>query len=480
MTSSDHSAIAYLVDGLKKQDHEVSIIESQCYRSLTPNIRTFQIGFSPDYERCEYIERLNRIVEENHIDVLMPTGEESKAVCERIDSINCKSILSTDSFVDFKMMSNKILFCKFINEIELENTVSPPIVADNNFIDNKKYILKDAFSVGGYKSYEIGLGSEFKVRDIVAPSFAQEYIENGEEFFIAGCAYKDSFDFVVYSGTSAITSRLDRHKDIEITMRSTIKKMLDFCRYQGFFGIDFIRKNDINYFLECNTRVTFGSACLNFLIDRKFIKIEKNDNDKLYSPVIEAINSGIVRALFIPRKYSVHGVRCSFIEPILWNLSCFLNGITPLISHEYGILRSDKNVFLFKEKIPEAKIQLLSIQDKTLYENIISSADHDKKIQRLVFIIIDTVLYYFVQSISSRKIVFPCHMNKNTVSFKDIVHIEVLCKILADKSGKTPVLWENISESSELSAFLKYKPESIMLVQKNLVYYIKKIFLFFK
>ena len=480
MTSSDHSAVAYLVDGLKKQDHEVAIIDSKYYRSLTPKIRRFQIDFSPDYERCEYIESLNRIVEENHIDVLMPTGEESKAICERIDSINCKSILSTDSFVDFNTMSNKILFCKFINEIELENTVSPHIVADNNFIDNKKYIIKDAFSVGGYKSYEIGLGSEFKVRDIVAPSFAQEYIENGEEFFIAGCAYKDSFDFVVYSGTSAITSTLDRHKEIEITMRPTIKKMLDFCRYQGFFGIDFIRKNDINYFLECNTRVTFGSACLHFLINSKLIKIEKNNKDKLYSPVIETIDSGIVRALFIPKKYTIHGVRCSIIEPMLWNLSCLLNGMTPLISHEYGILRSDKNVSLFKGKIPEAKIKLLSMQDKVLYENIISSADHDKKVKRLVFIMIDAVLYYFVQSISSKEIVFPCHMNKNAVSFKDSVHIEVLCKILAEKSGKASVLWENISESSELYAFLQYQPESIFQAQKNLVYYLKKIFLFFK
>jgi predicted ATP-grasp superfamily ATP-dependent carboligase len=226
---------------------------------------------SPRFNRDEYIQALTDIIEQEKIDLLIPTCEEVFYISEKLNELSKYCSVFAEKSDKLLSLHNKWQFINSINDSQIKtpktwlvNSLEKLKQQLTLINDIKKFVLKPVYSRFGSKTIII---SSFKgnIPNINIsqknPWILQEFIE-GSQFctysiakngkISAHTAYPTTFTAGI--GSSIAFENIDYPKVFD-----WISEYVKKNNYTGQIAFDFIETPDKEvYVIECNPRATSG------------------------------------------------------------------------------------------------------------------------------------------------------------------------------------------------------------------------------
>ncbi|GIW23022.1 MAG: hypothetical protein KatS3mg068_2029 [Candidatus Sericytochromatia bacterium] len=291
----------HLVRLLSKSNLNIFTVDS-IENNLCKNTRYVKQNFlspKPKQETEKYISFLNKIIQENNINFLIPTCEEVYYISKYIDKIYCEVFTSNIEILTRLHSKNK--FIKLLNEINIKcpktTLVQNKEDLYKHLINNDKFVLKPEFSrfasktiINDKKPQTISkINIDKKNKWVI-----QEFIE-GEQY----CSYTlarngnitahSSYPSKYFAGIGSTIyfENIKEDKILEI-----VSKIVKKLNYTGQISFDFIKSKNDNLFypIECNPRTTSGVVLFDkedniskaFFEDNVFIE-PKSNLKKMYA-----------------------------------------------------------------------------------------------------------------------------------------------------------------------------------------------------
>jgi glutathione synthase/RimK-type ligase-like ATP-grasp enzyme len=253
---------------LRKGGHEVYLAESLRFpitrfsKSIRHYIQVPQARFFPR----EYGNALTKIVREEHIDVFIPTCEETYYVAKVKDKLDC--FVWADSHETFDLLHNKWTFINYAQKIGLavpSTTLATSRERLMQILNSEgKVVLKPAYS--RFASETIIWNRGDVVPETARPTTNQPWVV---QQFIDGehwCTYSlaKNGKLLAYSaypsqerwgiGSSTVFEHVEN-----TSARDWVEKFVSELHFTGQISFDFIKADDGTlYPIECNPRLTSG------------------------------------------------------------------------------------------------------------------------------------------------------------------------------------------------------------------------------
>ncbi|NGX57638.1 MAG: hypothetical protein K940chlam3_00531 [Chlamydiae bacterium] len=221
---------------------------------------------SPRYYPDEFIEKLIQIIEENDIDLLIPTCEEIMYISGHLESFPKSCQVFCSSFDIIHELHSKWLFNQKVESIGL--TVPKTQLVRNQEDLNRvdiapPYVLKATYSRAcqNLVLVEPNTNQPHIAFEPYNPWVAQKWID-GEKY----CTYSVVHNGKIHAqaiypvrftvdGSSCITFEAIRHEKIF----EWVTHFMEATKFTGQVAFDFIQQNDGSlYAIECNPRATHG------------------------------------------------------------------------------------------------------------------------------------------------------------------------------------------------------------------------------
>ncbi len=232
---------------------------------------------SPRFHPDEFIDDLNTIIEKHHIDMLIPTCEETIYISCGLDKFPEACEVFCEPFSLLNTLHSKWLFMQKLKELGFD-APETTLIQNRQDLENLKlpysYALKATYSRACQKIMKVDPGSptpDIHI-DSYNPWIAQKWIEGTKycTYSIAkkGKIYAHSMYPVGFTleGSSCITFEAVRHSKILEWVEYFAKK----TNFTGNIAFDFIETDEGKlYSIECNPRATHGLHLF-------------SDNDEIY------------------------------------------------------------------------------------------------------------------------------------------------------------------------------------------------------
>jgi predicted ATP-grasp superfamily ATP-dependent carboligase len=260
-----------------------------CTDNISPTITGFSsyikksyITPDPSQDILKFKNAIKNIVEQEAIDIIIPTCEEALFVSMLKPHLTC-DILTMD-FNTMKAIHNKWEFYKILQDFSIKTPDSYLVSQEKDLAQlpqGKKIIFKHIYS--RFSKNIIVKHSDEKLPSLKYtkhnPYIAQEFIE-GDRFcsysvahkgqITASCEYKVIQSIGIGAGISLMSTF---NKKIYTFIKSFVEKL----NYTGQISFDFIKDNCGNlYCIECNPRATSGVHFFNNDINFARALLEKN------------------------------------------------------------------------------------------------------------------------------------------------------------------------------------------------------------
>jgi carbamoyl-phosphate synthase large subunit len=210
----------------------------------------------PPYYDKLYIDIFNEIIKTENIDLLIP-----------INDYEIKIIKESNKLLPIKILAPSIDIIKFYSDklnasIELEyfGIDTGRIINKSNYNNFDKIIYRKKQSVGsvGIQIFDTEKTDKNIFRDNYANEdyFIQEYI-NGEEYTVDVVSDKLGVPFIIIPRKrievkAGVATKVEIIKDKKLIESSEL--ILKEMPVPGFCNIQFIKRNDVYYFIELNYR----------------------------------------------------------------------------------------------------------------------------------------------------------------------------------------------------------------------------------
>lgn len=259
ITSIGTATAIGIIKCLRKINEKISILglDINDYGYTAGSILCDKYYKSLSYNNGNYIDDLVSILGNEKIDILIPIHDfEIKKVALNIERFKeVQVVLPNIDNVD--LFSDKYLSCKALNSIGID---TPQIVSDDY---KSKKIARKKISVGSKGIRILQNNEKFSLDD---DEFLQEYID-GEEYTVD-----------ILSDLSGKPIIIIPRKRLEVKAGVATKieivydeKLINICKrilknflIPGLCNIQFIKKDDIYYFIELNPR--FGGASVTSIL----------------------------------------------------------------------------------------------------------------------------------------------------------------------------------------------------------------------
>ncbi len=221
---------------------------------------------SPRFHTEEFIDDLNKIIEEHHIDMLIPTCEETIYVSYGLDKFPESCEVFCEPFCQLNTLHSKWLFMQQLKELGFE-IPETTLIQSKEDLENLRlpysYALKATYSRACQHIMKVESGSlppDIHI-DSYNPWIAQKWIE-GKKY----CTYSIAKKGKIYAhsiypvgftleGSSCITFEAVRHPKI----LEWVKQFAEKTKFTGHLAFDFIETDEGKlYSIECNPRATHG------------------------------------------------------------------------------------------------------------------------------------------------------------------------------------------------------------------------------
>lgn len=267
---------------------------------------------SPRFSKEAFLEKLLKIVEEEHIDLLIPMWEEAVYLSEHLDRFpkSCKVFCS--SFDVMHMLHNKWLFMEKLKSFNMTVPRSYLLKSEKDLDTipfTTPYVVKACYCRAAdhiKKTIPPKLPS-IKI-DAKNPWIAQEYLE-GKRFCSYSVCYQGKLlGHTAYpvqytlDGNSCIAFEAIKHPEIQKWVNTFIEKM----NYTGQIGFDFIEteaETNNLYAIDCNPRATCGIHLFNS--KDQIIQAFLNETTTTISPEIGSTQQIAVAMLIYGLKEAV-------------------------------------------------------------------------------------------------------------------------------------------------------------------------------
>lgn len=250
------------------EGHEVFAVDTRYYHVCrVSNVveKSFMIPI-PGRDPNLFIQSLLAIVEEEHIDLVIPIWEEVLHISKELDRFRNSCDVFCSPFEIMHKLHNKYLFQEELSRLKI---VSPKTTLVRTLEDVEKvdiggpYALKACYSRGSRAVFKVSQGKapaiQIKANN---PWIAQEWID-GERY----CSYSICHEGIVRAHAaypvqytmpdknSCVAFEAYHHPEI----LAWVQRFVDGVKYTGQIAFDFIERKDGQLFaIECNPRATSG------------------------------------------------------------------------------------------------------------------------------------------------------------------------------------------------------------------------------
>lgn len=287
LTCARIPAALFLARALNKAGAEVHVADSFPIHlcKATNSVSKCHMVTSPMRDKVAYQKEILDIIRKYHIDIVIPTFEDSIFLSEFHQDISsrCNTLLS-----DFDLtlrLHNKHEFVK----LAIANGLPVPTTRkydstnkDFEFIKKNKYIIKKIFSRSGSSFHIFEPGQNI-------PSNLQSNGEHIIQEFILGqmictCSYVKNGKLLLHTayqqliltpnGAAAVCFQAIDNPNIQKPITEFVAKI----GYNGWISFDIIQKNPEEfYYIECNPRLTVGISLFDPKILAQTILEDKHD-----------------------------------------------------------------------------------------------------------------------------------------------------------------------------------------------------------
>lgn len=274
---------------LNRAGHEVFVAES-AYLHVSRFSRAVKKAFTvprPRFEPQSWVQALVKIVEDEGVDMVIPSYEEILYLAQRKDSFPASCTVFCADFEKLITLHNKWLFVTWQQALGFDapDTLLIRKTEELEQLDPKKsYALKASYSRASTKVYHLKAGQKPPPLDIEPsnPWIAQEWLE-GKKYCTYGiCQNGKLLAHAIYpvqfaiDGHSCLTFEAVEHPGI----LDWVTRFVEATEFTGQIAFDFVDGNDGRLLsIECNPRGTSGVHlfCPQDRIDQAFF----NERDEL-------------------------------------------------------------------------------------------------------------------------------------------------------------------------------------------------------
>lgn len=234
--------------------------------SASNTVENFFKLSSPKFNTDQFLNELNTIINENNIELIIPTCEETFYLSMLMDKINCP--VFTDKIDTLQLLHDKLNFIHFVNQLgytvpatistsDYKSTISQlkalpfneyvlkPIYS--RFSDNVSFSTKPELMDSSFK-----LNSNWIIQQRIRGTQYCSYSVAKKGQVVAHTVYKTTFT----AGLGASISF--KHEEVPFILQFT-KDVVSELNYTGQIAFDFIKDSNGNFYpLECNPRATSG------------------------------------------------------------------------------------------------------------------------------------------------------------------------------------------------------------------------------
>lgn len=253
--------------------HQVFVAESarvhlgQASRLVT---KTYVVP-KPRLEPVAFIQQLERIIELEQINLVIPTCEEVFWISGMIEGSRFRDrFFVTDSNVLLEL-HDKSRFAELTRELMLHHPETRVLKSRSDLEHlprQKKWILKPAFSRFAAKTQILEIGAKLPnlIPSAVQVWLAQDFLE-GQEFCSFAVARAGKVQaFVLYRpvwragfGASVMFESIPASNPSSLEALATTRAVVEHTNFTGQIAFDFMRTSDGLQVLECNPRATSGA-----------------------------------------------------------------------------------------------------------------------------------------------------------------------------------------------------------------------------
>lgn len=230
---------------------------------------------SPRFATDAFFNDLCRIIENETIDLLVPTCEETYYIAQFAPSLARKYPalkIASASIEHINQLHDKLLCMELCQELNLKSPRTLLVRSTEDLVKARKQfgdsriIIKPRFSRFGTNIHIIDHTDTLDTIDLDNKEWVcQEYIDGA-----LMCSYSYASD-----GATIVTvcyqDPLNKSGEASTIFqpvrndfaREAIETIVKSQGYSGSISFDFIVKDDIPYIIECNPRVTSGLHCIN-------------------------------------------------------------------------------------------------------------------------------------------------------------------------------------------------------------------------
>lgn len=224
--------------------------------------------FLPKPRECPitYINTLNKVCQDNQIDILVPTCEEIFYIARFKEHINDRTTVFCDNFDKIVKLHNKWEFIQICSNFEISTPQTILLESQNNIatlnLDISDYVFKPVFSRFSARTvlsptidliHEINIGPNEKwvaQKRIIGKEYSSYSIAQNGYLTAHSCYYSH---YRAGKGAGIYFEHVE-HQAILKFVEQFIRKV----NFHGQISFDFIEDETGCYVIECNPRATSG------------------------------------------------------------------------------------------------------------------------------------------------------------------------------------------------------------------------------
>lgn len=257
--------------------------------------KNFSIA-SPRFAADSFFNDLCHVIEDESIELLVPTCEETYYIAQLMPSLNSKYPnlqIASASIEHISQLHDKLLCMELCEKLNIKSPRTLPIRHMTDLVKaraqfgDSRILIKPRFSRFGTDIHIIEPSDDLEGIDLEDKEWVcQNYIDG---------SLMCSYSYASQGNTIATVCYLDPLNKsgeastvfLPVTNSSAheaIEKIIKHLGYSGSISFDFILKDDTPYIIECNPRITSGLHC----IGSSDLQALMHDKTPLESPITSA------------------------------------------------------------------------------------------------------------------------------------------------------------------------------------------------